>query len=578
MLKNETISKQLQKSFISIALIAVITGAAGICGLVVQSINSKTMYEQQTKSLIEMMSVVEFANDMHVEILQGIIAYQNPTEVQSARKELVILDSSFQKALQSYRSIIQDKKLIELTDEVDKLYIQSFQPQISITLKQAEQGSFTGATKSFSSSKNALDSIVQKLDECSALTIKASENSSNSSVMLSAVLIIGIVLIIASGIMLSTALSRRNGKMISIPIKRIVDAANEIADGNTTIAIETEDRHDEIGELSAAFYRMLESQRMQEKVILALADKDLTETYTPRSEKDRVGQALVTLLEQYNSIFATIRQASEQVACGATQIADGAQALSQGASEQASSVENLSAYIIQITDKVNANVHYVQEVGENIRLSHQGAIKGNERMEQLLEAMKDIGEASQAISKIMRVINDIAFQTNILALNAAVEASRAGLAGKGFAVVASEVRSLASKSEQAAQETTTLIERSVHAVNSGNLLAGETAEALNDVLKQTQRISDAVANIEQASVEQAVSLRQIKQEAEQISYVVQTNSATAEESAASSEELSGQAGLLMDYIKSMRLNNDSTEGIETQEQPSETTDVTELAE
>lgn len=556
MRKSRSIAARLRRSFLCIALVAVITGIAGMSGLAVQGINSTVMYQQQTRSLIEMMSVAENVREMHVEILQGIISYENPTEVLAARERIVSLDESFRQSLTEYRGMLRDAKLSELANQAEELYVQSFYPQIAITLKQAEQGSFSGAAQSFTTTKGTLALIVEKLDECSALTIEAAHDSADVSRQLSVALICGIVVILAAGVVLSMALSRRIGSMISTPIKKIVEAADEIASGNTAVELETDEkRQDEISELTTAFARMLEGQRSQEQAILALADKDLTISYTPRSPKDRVGLALMKLFEQYNAIFGSIRQASEQVACGASQIADGAQALSQGAERQATSIEELSSYVTKVAGKVDANAGLVREVGKSIHASHTGVTDSNERMQTLVESMKEIASSSHAIANIMKVINDIAFQTNLLALNAAVEASRAGMAGKGFAVVAAEVRNLASKSEQAAKETTELIERSAKAVNTGNELAGETARALNGVLEQTQVITDAIGGIEQASMEQAVSLRQIRQEVEQISDVVQTSSATAEQSAASSEELSGQAGLLMDFVKDMRLKD-----------------------
>lgn len=268
-------------------------------------------------------------------------------------------------------------------------------------------------------------------------------------------------------------------------------------------------------------------------------------------------QAIKTAL---NGIAATlsgtmseINEAAGQVEAGARQISDGGQALSQGTTEQASAIQQLNASIEEVAGETKKNAANANEANQRALEVRSNAEVGNEQMTKMVTAMIDINESSKNISKIIKVIDDIAFQTNILALNAAVEAARAGQHGKGFAVVAEEVRSLAARSAEAAKETTGLIEGSIDKVETGTKIADETAASLVEIRNEIEKVTDLVGNIARASNDQATEIAQITQGVEQVSTVVQTNSATAEESAAASEELSGQAEMLKQMVGAFKL-------------------------
>ena len=251
--------------------------------------------------------------------------------------------------------------------------------------------------------------------------------------------------------------------------------------------------------------------------------------------------------------LSIINTSSEQVSSGADQVSSGAQALAQGATEQASSTQELSATISEVSESVRQNAENVDLVTNYVRAAVAGVEHSNEQMQQMLAAMNNMNISSNEIVKIIKVIDDIAFQTNILALNAAVEAARAGAAGKGFAVVADEVRNLANKSANAAKQTTVLIESSINDVQDGSKIADQTAKLLAEVQEKVQLVGGTIQKIDQASTEQAAAITQITQGVEQVSAVVQTNSATAEQSAASSEELSAQADMLRKLIAKFTL-------------------------
>jgi methyl-accepting chemotaxis protein len=265
--------------------------------------------------------------------------------------------------------------------------------------------------------------------------------------------------------------------------------------------------------------------------------------------KDSINNIIVSL----NDTIREIRYASDEVAAGSSQVSGGSQLFSQGATEQSSAIEQLNVSISKIAAQTRQNPLNAGKANEITDEVRNDAIGGNEQMKQLLAAMEEINQSSANIKKIIKVIDDIAFQTNILVLNAAMEAARAGQYGKGFAVVAEEVCNLAARSAGAADETASLIENSIKKSELGMKIADGTAEALNKIVNGIERAAEMMAMINGASNEQATGAAQISRGIKQISQVVQTNSTTAEQSATSSEELSGQSKLLKEKIGRFRL-------------------------
>ncbi len=263
--------------------------------------------------------------------------------------------------------------------------------------------------------------------------------------------------------------------------------------------------------------------------------------------------AINNILNSFNGTMDEINSAGEQVASGSGQVSDGSQALSQAATEQASSIQQVSASITEIAAQTRQNALKANQANDLAISAAAQASEGNEQMQEMLRAMEEINESSNNISKIIKVIDEIAFQTNILALNAAVEAARAGQQGKGFAVVAEEVRNLAARSANAAKETTIMIEGSIKKVDTGTQIARTTASALGDIVSGVKQVTDLVADIALASNDQATAIAQINQGITQVADVIQMNTAISEESAAASQQLASQADLLKNRIARFKL-------------------------
>lgn len=355
---------------------------------------------------------------------------------------------------------------------------------------------------------------------------------------------------------------------ITKPIDLVAGAVEKMSAGDLNVDLEIK-RQDEIGKMSEKINEMAKQYRNIISDISRFLKELSNGNLTVQSECEyagefrRIRESMEAIAAGLNHTMTEINIAAQQVSSGSEQVSDGAQALSQGATEQASAIEELSATVNEVSSQVKNNAVHSGSASAKVNQVRLEIEQSNEKMQKMIGAMKEINETSGEIGKIIKTIEDIAFQTNILALNAAVEAARAGEAGKGFAVVADEVRNLAGKSAEAAKDTTVLIGSSIRAVEDGSRTADETAQSLMKVVAGANEITDLVARISSDTNGQASSIAQISQGIDQISAVVQTNSATSEESAAASEELSGQSQMLKNLVGEFRLKESEPASVES---------------
>lgn len=468
---------------------------------------------------------------------------------------------------------------------LDAIEVNLMQPQSEELFKTAKtswDGYYAKATE-LASAANSTDTatlsrlqtrLVDELDPLymgvynslrDILDIKATEGNAinNELSIFAAIAIFASLALVVIALIISVIWGIIVSKGISKPITECAERLEKLAKGDLESAVPDIKNEDETGILANATKVITVGLSAVIKDMSYMLDSMAGGNFDINSKatNNYIGDFL-PLLEAVRGIntklsdtLSQINQSAEQVSSGSEQVSSGAQALSQGATEQASSVEELAATINEISQQIKGNAEAAKEANGIMSDTSVEIAESNDKMQSLISAMEEISDASQQIGKVIKTIEDIAFQTNILALNAAVEAARAGAAGKGFAVVADEVRSLASKSAEAAKGTTALIENSIKAVENGTRLADETAKSLVMVVDGAKKASNTVTRIASASDEQANSIIQVTTGVDQISSVVQTNSATAEESAAASEELSGQAQMLKDLVDRFTLKN-----------------------
>ena len=314
---------------------------------------------------------------------------------------------------------------------------------------------------------------------------------------------------------------------------------------------------DETGDLFNSFYDVIVSLNVINDDLREVANGNLVLEVNVRGEKDTLAMSLRKMVDNLNDMFGEINAATRQVATGSKQIADGAQSLAQGSTEQAASVQQLSSSISNIAQKTKDNAEMAGKAAMLANVIKGSAEKGSKQMDEMMVAVKDISSSSQNISKVIKSIDDIAFQTNILALNAAVEAARAGQHGKGFAVVAEEVRNLAAKSAEAAKDTESLIADSIEKAELGSRIADDTAASLTEIVTGIGESTQLVNEIANSSEEQSLGIEQINRGIDQVAQVTQQNSATAQESAAASQEMTGQSSMLEELISQFKLKGNS---------------------
>lgn len=557
--ENLKISKKLASGFLVIILMTVIVGGIGISGIAVIQKNDAMLYEEDTLGL-------QYAGDAGVAFMQ--LRYNSLSRLYASNQAVVIdtvkkIKDNFTEIdalLVKCRDTVSDPEVQDLLTEMTSDWV-TYKKSMSEDNDTALKGEAVRFNQDTATLGNRLrDNFGTLFEKISDL---ASESAAQNKADARAFSAMMAVVILVSGIC-SALLARLISTDISRPLQMLSTVSGMLAVGDINVdsVMQEKDRQlkyrkDEIGAFALSFNQLIASTAEQSNKTKAIAEGDLTTQITVRSENDVLGNALFDLVSKFHNLVSSIVTSADQVNSGAQQVADFSTSLSQGAAEQASSVEELTSSFEQITAHTSQNAQNAQKTNQLAMTIQQDVDTGNAQMAEMLQAMDEISSSSDNIHKIIKVIEDIAFQTNILALNAAVEAARAGSAGKGFAVVAEEVRNLAGQSAKAANETTALIENSIHKVDAGTKIANKTANALGKIMTGVSQTGELVGAIAAASNQQAIALEQINQGIMQVSQVVQANAASSEECAAASEELSGQADSLLESVKVFQLSSNT---------------------
>lgn len=517
----------------------------------------------------ESFATINMADDLKLNIVQ---VQQWLTDI-SATRGAEGFDDGFDEAqahAERVRELISGLKTLNPSraDELDAI-LTSFEPYYETGKQMAQayidKGPAGGNAlmEQFDSVAQAIndnvDAFIEKTDVEVEQTIRGMATFINNAVILAvfAVLVCAFVCLV----------SRRTiGRQLMRPISEISRAARELADGDLNVSL-TYHSDDEMGHLSENMRQTISSLNTYISDIgrclkeMERGELDITPQADFRGDFIALRDSVVNYVNATNRTLSSINDAADQVAGGSNQVSSGSQALSQGATEQASAVEELAATINEISSQIETTASHAKTAQAENEAANIEIENCNQQMINLVLAMADITDKSGEIGKIIKAIEDIAFQTNILALNAAVEAARAGVAGKGFAVVADEVRSLAARSAEAAKSTTSLISETVAAVENGSRLSNETGASLSRVVENASRMLTAIGKISDATSNQAIAVKQVTLGIDQISSVVQTNSATAEQSAAASQELSGQAQMLRQLVGRFHLKQEGDQSI-----------------
>jgi methyl-accepting chemotaxis protein len=571
---NQKIKSKLIIGFLVVSIIAAIVGGFGILTIARIKSNADKMYTENVRALQyaglaamktqALVSKVQALSQMDVTTQKGSI--QANAEI--IKKSMSEVDGILENLSTAVNKDVKESSYKDLTGNWE--YLKKYVNSAIDSFNQGEgaSGAQTAIKLSNTMAANLTSNYTKVLETVSGeANTRATSNNSQANL---AIIIMGSVL--AVGILLSILLGYYIANSIGNPLKVMAAAGNRIAEGDVNVDdLMTEkdraltNRKDEIGTLASMVNRLIDGAKRQSEEAQLVAQGDLTVDINLKSDRDLLGMSLRELVGNLHDIAVNIAEAAGQVTLGAGAVSNSSIVLSQGATEQAGVIEELNATLGEISAQTSLNADNAANANDLARKAKANAENGNRQMQDMLSAMNDINESSRNIGKVIKVIDDIAFQTNILALNAAVEAARAGQSGKGFAVVAEEVRALAGRSATAVKDTTAMIEGSVKKVEAGMKIANDTAKALKEILIQVDKAAELVNAIDIASKEQAIGIKQVNQGIAQVSIVVQTNAATAEESAAASEELSSQAAHLKEQVEVFKLHGSKESGDELQE-------------
>lgn len=553
------------KLIVSFGAILAVTFVLGITSLVsIRNLNRvASSYASVSIPSVNYLWVARRAIDAAEERALETIVVTTPEELANAESSLKEERATLDQALKDLEAVAPrlQPEINEIKKELDAL--SACRNQL---LEESSKMTPEGRARAYEIFKGSYRESFEKaqlslIKLSKDVYVQVDTDYNNSQRTTSAATIV-ILLILAAAVGVIVYFTLLLARQIVNPVRALETAAVRVAKGDLDVNVDYAS-NDEIGILAGSIGELIAVLKNiindVDYLLGQMADGDFL--VKSRCEQDYIGSfhnILISMRKLKVRLSGTLKQiddSADQVNSGSGQVSSSAQALAQGATQQASSVQELAAVIKEISVKLEDTAEHAKTARDENLQTHELIQVCSGYMSQLMTAMEAINGKSREIGKVIKTIEDIAFQTNILALNAAVEAARAGSAGKGFAVVADEVRNLATKSQEASKSSGALIEETVRAVEEGSRLSGETGRALQNVVDSAQKILNAVSLISDATQEQSHAVSQVTTGIDQISSVVQTNSATAEESAAASEELSSQASVLKNLVGQFRFAN-----------------------
>jgi methyl-accepting chemotaxis protein len=549
--RSMTIYKKLSISFLVIAVLSsLLIGAVGIVNLNNNNKMSQNIYNEDLVPLSSLYRIQTYFITMGTKV--------NSDDVFKNQSSETKLFTQICAELSKYSSTVKNPKekavLTQISSDITDYNAKAQEAinDFAINDSKAAYELIDGKMTTISAHLDQLITSIytQKTTEAKQRNEQSQRNFTFSMSAMALVTLISIIL--------ATLLGRENAKLICKPINNLVKSATAISEGNLTVEIDKGDG-DEISILAGAFEKMATAWSGYINEILSVLsqmsegnlDVEIVSEY--KGDFVKIKDSINHIISTFNDVIGEIIIASADITTSSKQLSEGSQSLSAGAAEQAASVEQLTASIAEIAQQTKENAISASKADKIANSVKKDTASGNDKMEQMLGSMSEIRKSAAGISQIIKVINDIAFQTNILALNASIEAARAGSYGKGFAVVAEEVRHLALRSTDAAKDTTQMIDKSIDKSAEGTKIAQGTSGALKMIEEGVNGTAVLIDEIAKSSNEQAMGISQINKGIDEVSKIVQTNSATAEQSAAASEELFSRAESMKQLVSHFNL-------------------------